>query len=185
MNDSQIIDLFFERSEQAIVLLSEKYGAFCLKLAEGIVNDRQDAEECVNDAYLALWNRIPPERPDPLLSYLSRIVRNLALKKYHEKTAQKRNSRFDVALEEIADSFPSADSVEAAFEADELARLVNRFLETLDEPGRVLFVRRYWYAEDIAELAALFQISRHAVSVRLSRIRKALRQYLKREGISV
>ena len=185
MDDSQIIELFFERSEQAIALLSEKYGAFCLRLAEGILSDTRDAEECVNDAYLAVWNRIPPERPDPLVSYLGRIVRNLALKKYHANTAKKRNSRYDVALDEIADCFPAAARVEDEIEAKEAAESIGRFLEALDKDSRILFVRRYWYADGIGDLAARFSLSRHAVSVRLSRIRKALRKHLIKEGISI
>ena len=92
MDDSKIIELFFERSEQAIIELSNKYGAICSKVADNILNNRLDSEECVNDAYLGVWNTIPPQRPNPLLSYVCRIVRNLALKKYHENTAQKRNS---------------------------------------------------------------------------------------------
>ena len=185
MEDIQIIELFFERSEQAIVELSAKYGAVCRRVADNILNDRLDAEECVNDAYLGVWNTIPPERPDPLVSYVCRIVRNLALKKYHGNTAQKRNSTYDVALDEIAECIPSRSSVEDEVEAGEVARMIDRFLETLERPDRILFVRRYWHADSIEELAALFQRSRHYVSVRLSRIRKALGQYLKKEGVSL
>ena len=185
MEDKKIVDLFFERSEQGIEKLSEKYGALLMRIAENVLGSRQDAEECVNDTYLAVWNRVPPERPDPLVSYVCRIVRNLALKKYHANTAKKRNSTYDVALEEIADCFPAAASVEEALEAKETAALINAFLETLDEAGRVLFVRRWWYSESIEELAALFQTSRHNISVRLSRIRKALKKYLEKEGVSL
>lgn len=185
MEDKKIVDLFFERSEQGIEKLSEKYGALLMRIAENVLGSRQDAEECVNDTYLAVWNRVPPERPDPLVSYVCRIVRNLALKKYHANTAKKRNSTYDVALEEIADCFPAASSVEDEMEAKETAALINAFLETLDEAGRVLFVRRWWYSESIEALAALFQTSRHNVSVRLSRIRKALKKYLEKEGVSL
>lgn len=170
------------RSEQAIAELSAKYGSLCMRLAESILNDRLDAEECVNDAYLAVWNSVPPQRPDPLLSYLCRIVRNLAVKKYRFNTAKKRNSSYDAALEELADCLPSSGSAEEEAVAAELARSIDRFLEALDRDSRILFVRRYWYADSVGELAELFQISSHAVSVRLSRIRKALRQYLRREG---
>ena len=100
LDDRKIIELFFERSEQAIIELSNKYGSVCSKVAFNILNNMQDTEECVNDAYLGTWNTIPPQKPDPLLSYVCRIVRNLALKKYHENTAQKRNSFYDVALDE-------------------------------------------------------------------------------------
>ena len=185
MDDSKIVALFFERSEQAIVELSKKYGAVCHRVAENILNDRLDAEECVNDAYLGVWNTVPPQKPDPLLSYVCRIVRNLALKKYHRNTAQKRNSIYDVALEEIAGCLPASFSVEDEVAAKETAGLINSFLGTLDPQSRIMFVRRYWHADSIEDLAALFHKSRHYISVRLSRIRKALKQYLETEGISV
>ena len=131
MEDREIIELFLERSEQAIVELSDKYGALCLRTASHILNNRQDAEECVNDEYLAVWNTVPPQRPDPLLSYLMRIVRNIAIKKYHANTAEKRNSSYDLALSEIEESFPSRDSVEEEVEARDTARRINSFLKTL------------------------------------------------------
>nr|MCR5427375.1 sigma-70 family RNA polymerase sigma factor [Lachnospiraceae bacterium] len=142
MDDEKLIDLFFERSEQAIAELSRKYGNLCGRIAQNILNNLQDCEECVNDAYLAVWNTVPPQRPDPLSSYLTRIVKNLALKKYHENTAQKRNSAYEIALDEIADCFPSTASVEDELEAKETAKLIDRFLETLSETDRIMFVRR-------------------------------------------
>ena len=185
MDDSKIIELFFERSEQAIIELSDKYGAICRKVADNILNNRLDSEECVNDAYLGVWNTVPPQKPDPLLSYVCRIVRNLALKKYHENTAQKRNSIYDVALDEIADCIPASFSVEDEVAAKEVAGLIDDFLETLDQENRIIFVRRYWHSDSIEELGILFHKSKHYVSVRLSRIRKDLKQYLKKEGVSL
>lgn len=185
MDDSKIIELFYERSEQAIIELSNKYGRICRRAAENILNDRRDSEECVNDAFLAVWNTVPPQRPDPLLSYVCRIVRNLALKKYHGNTAKKRNSIYDVALDEIADCIPSSFSVEDEVAAKEVAGLIDSFLETLDSQSRILFVRRYWYADPIEDLAALVHKSRHYVSVRLSRIRNDLKKYLEKEGVSL
>ena len=185
MEDGKIIELFFERSEQAIVELSDKYGRICHKVAYNILNDRLDSEECVNDAYLGVWNTVPPEKPDPLLSYVCRIVRNLALKKYHENTAQKRNGAYSVALDEIADCFPSSHSVENELEAKEAAKAIDRFLSSLDQQSRIMFVRRYWYTDSIEELAGTFGKSRHYISVRLSRIRKDLKRYLEKEGISL
>ena len=177
--------MFFERSEQAIAELSNKYGFICAKVADNILNNWQDTEECVNDAYLAVWNTVPPQNPDPLLSYVCRIVRNLALKKYHANTAQKRNSIYDVALDEIIDCIPASYSVEDEAAAKEIAGKINSFLETLDRQSRIMFVRRYWHADSIEELAAMFHKSRHYISVRLSRIRKALKQYLIKEGVSL
>ena len=101
MEDKRIIDLFFARSELAIEALAAKYGALCSRIAENILGDSMDAEECVNDAYLGVWNSVPPQRPDPLRSFLCRIVRNLSISRYHANTAKKRNSSYDVALEEL------------------------------------------------------------------------------------
>ena len=185
LEDGKIVALFFERSEQAIVELSNKYGAMCHKVADNILNDKLDSEECVNDAFLAVWNTVPPQKPDPLSSYVCRIVRNLALKKYHENTALKRNSIYDVSLDEIADCIPASYSVEDEAAAGEVAGMINSFLETLDRQSRIMFVRRYWHADSIEDLAALFHKSRHYVSVRLSRIRKALKKYLVEKGVSI
>ena len=183
LDDSKIIELFYERSEQAIIELSDKYGAVCTKVANNILNDVRDTEECVNDAYLGAWNTIPPQRPNPLLSYVCRIVRNLAIKKYHANTASKRNSIYDVALDELENCFPAAETVEDEFNASETALVIDRFLETLDRDNRVMFVRRYWHSDSITDLAELFQTSNHNISVRLSRTREKLKKYLIQEGV--
>lgn len=183
MDDSKIIELFYERSEQAIVELSKKYGSVCTKVAENILNNRLDSEECVNDAYLGAWNTIPPQKPNPLLSYICRIVRNLAVKKYHSNTAAKRNSIYDVSLDELENCFPASDSTEDELSAKEIALIIDSFLETLDKENRIMFVRRYWYSDSITDLAKLFRTSNHNVSVRLSRTREKLKKYLIKEGV--
>ena len=183
LDDRKIIELFFERSEQAIIELSNKYGSVCSKVAFNILNNKQDAEECVNDAYLGAWNTIPPQNPNPLVSYVCRIVRNLAIKKYHSNTAAKRNSIYDLALDELENCFPSSVSVEDEFNAKETARAIDDFLETLDSDNRILFVRRYWHADSIDEIAKLFKTSNHNISVRLSRTREKLKKYLIKEGV--
>ena len=128
MDDSKIIELFYERSEQAIIELSKKYGAVCTRVANNILNNRQDTEECVNDAYLGAWNTIPPQNPNPLLSYVCRIVRNLAVNRYHATTAAKRDSSYDVALDELENCFSAACSVEDELDAREVARIIDDFL---------------------------------------------------------
>ncbi len=185
MHDEKIIELFCERSEQAITELSNQYGPLCMKIAFHILNNPQDAEECVNDAYLGIWNTIPPQHPNPLISYVCRIVRNVSLKKYHANTAAKRNSIYDVALDELENCFSSAESVEDAFDANETARLIDSFLEKLDKENRIMFVRRYWYADSVDDLAELFQTSRHNIYVRLSRTRAKLKKYLVQKGVSL
>ena len=185
MEDECIVDLFYARSEQAVTELSAKYGAICSRIAKNILNNALDAEECVNDAYLAAWNTIPPSRPHPLLTYVCRIVRNLSIMKYHRNTAAKRNSVYDAALEELEACIPSGASVEDELSAKELTCLIDRFLETLKREDRILFVRRYWYSDPIGEIAARMNLSENNVSVRLWRIREKLRQYLKKEGYEI
>lgn len=185
LDDRKIIELFFERSEQAIVELSNKYGSVCTKVAFNILNNKQDTEECVNDAYLGTWNTVPPQNPKPLLSYVCRIVRNLAIKRYHANTAAKRNSIYDVALDELENCFPSFASVEYEFSAMETARMIDAFLETLDQKNRIMFVRRYWHSDSIDDLAKLFYTSNHNISVRLSRTREKLKKYLIKEGVTL
>lgn len=181
MDDNTIVELLSERSENGLAELSKQYGPLCYRIAFHILKNRLDAEECVNDTFLAVWNTVPPEKPNPLVSYVCRITRNIAVKKYHTNTAEKRNSFYDVALEEIEDCFPSPDSVEQTVDASEMASKLNGFLALLDQENRILFVRRYWYSDSIDELSALFHMSKHTVSVRLSRIRKKLDEYWKKE----
>ncbi len=182
MEDDKIIDLFFGRSEQALAELASKYGTVYQRLAKNILNNALDAEECVNDAYLGVWNTIPPKRPEALLPFVCRIVRNLSITKYHANTAQKRNSVYDAALEELEECLASRGSVEEEVSAKELSQLIDSFLDTLDRESRILFVRRYWYADSVSEIAARIGISSNSASVRLSRIRGKLRKYLKKEG---
>ena len=185
MDDKMIIELFFARSESAIAALAEKYGRQCHLVAANILNNEQDAEECVNDAYLAAWNTIPPQRPDPLRTYICRLVRNLCIKRYHHNTAQRRNSHYDLAFEELAACIPCAETVENEYESKQLTGHLNRFLETLDEDSRVMFVRRYWCSDSVAEIAARFGRRPHYVTIRLSRLRAKLKHYLEKEGVSI
>ena len=176
--DERIIELFFERSEQAIRELDSKYGKLCHTLSYNIVNDRQDAEECVNDAYLGAWNAIPPAKPNPLQAYICRIVRNLSLKRYYRKEAAKRSSAYEVAMEELEPYLSAPDTVEAEIETKELARIIERFLDSLSEENKVIFVRRYWFMDSYAEIAKRVSLSEKNVSVRLTRIRQQLKEYL-------
>lgn len=164
IDDEKIIEMFFGRSEQGIRELDIKYGKVCHNLSYHIVGSRQDAEECVNDAYLGAWNAIPPARPNPLLSYLVKIVRNISLKIYWRKEAAKRSSHYTIALEEI--------------EAKELARIIEAFLDTLTTENRVIFMRRYWFSDSYKDIAEFMGLSEKNISVRLTRIREKMKQYL-------
>ncbi len=178
IDDEKIIDLFFERSEQGIRELDQKYGKICRNLSYNIVNNRQDAEECVNDAYLGAWNAIPPIRPDPLLSYIVKIVRNISLKIYWRKEAAKRSSHYTIAMEEIEACIADRKAVEDEIEAGELARIIEDFLDTLTLENRVIFMRRYWFADSCKDIAEFVGLSEKNISVRLTRIRKKMKQYL-------
>ena len=185
MEDSKIIELFYQRSERAIMELSQKYGTVCTRIAKNILNNALDAEECVNDAYLGAWNTIPPQKPNPLKTYICRIVRNLSIKRYHSNTSMKRNSFYDAALDELENCIPSGKTVETELSAKELAQIIDDFLDTLDKENRVIFVRRYWYSDSISDIAKRFRMSNNNVSVRLSRTREKLKKYLKKEGVEV
>ena len=177
-DDVKIIELFFNRSEQAIRELDNKYGKICHNLSYNIVNNRQDAEECVNDAYLGTWNTIPPVKPNPLLSYVLKIVRNISLKVYWGKEAVKRSSRYTVALEETGSCIPDRKTVENEIEVRELARIIEKFLDTLTVENRVIFMRRYWFSDSYKDIAGVTGLTEKNISVRLARIRKRLKQYL-------
>jgi len=183
LEDSKIIGLFFERSEQALEELNRKYGPAVRKTAANILNDRLDVEECVNDTYLRVWNSIPPQNPNPLVSYVCKIARNLAVNRYHANRAEKRNGNFTLILDEMEECIPSGVNVETEAEAKELAAAINRFLSTLSPEDRLLFVRRYWYADSVTDLAVLTNGSPNRISVRLFRIREKLRKTLVKEGL--
>lgn len=178
MEDEKIIDLLFERSEQALWELDQKYGNLCRSLSYRIVNSRWDAEECVNDAFLGAWNAIPPAKPNPLLSYLLKIVRNLSLKCYWKKEAAKRNSSYTIALQEIEACIADRCTVEEELEARELARIIESFLDTLTAENRVIFIRRYWFSDSYDDIAKRVGLSEKNISVRLTRIRRKLKDYL-------
>ena len=183
--DSKIISLFFERSEQAIEELDRKHGPAVKKTAANILQDRLDVEECVSDTYLRTWNSIPPQTPNPLASYVCRIAHNLAIDRYHANTAGKRNGSYDLVLDEMEECIPSGMSVETELEAKELGASINRFLATLSKEDRFLFVRRYWYADPVRNLAAMTGGTPNRISVRLFRLREKLRNTLKKEGLLV
>ena len=185
LEDSRIIALLFERSEQAIEELNRKYGPAVKKTAANILRDRLDVEECVNDTYLRVWNSIPPQNQNPLVSYVCKIARNLAVNRYHANSAEKRNKNYDLVLEEMEECIPSGVSVETEVEARALSGAIDRFLSTLKAEDRFLFVRRYWYADSVADLAAMTSCSPNRVSVRLFRIREKLQKALEKEGFLV
>lgn len=184
MNDIKIIELFFERSESAISELSAKYGNLIFKISENVLNNRQDAEECVNDTYLSVWNSIPPEKPASLMSFVCRIARNISVDRYRYNSSKKRGV-YDLCYDELRECIPSSETVESLFEEKELGELIDIFLDTLDKKNRLLFVRRYWYMDSFRDLASETNLSQGAVRTRLSRIRDKLKEFLESRGVSV
>lgn len=160
MEDAQIIELFFARSEDAISELDKKYGKLCHKLADNILASAQDAEECVNDAYLSTWHAIPPQRPESLPAFVGTLVRRCSITRYRANTAMKRNSHYDMCMEELETFLASPQqAMEEHYAARELAAAIERFLDTQSKENRVLFMRRYWYADSFAEIGKLLGIT--------------------------
>jgi len=186
MEDTQIIQLYFDRSEAAIACTADKYGPYLNQVAFQILRCREDTEEVVDDTFLAAWNDIPPTIPTVLKHFLSRITRNLAFDRLDYLTAQRRSSHLDILLSELEDCLPDRrGSAEDMLEARELGRSLNRFLETLSRSDTQIFLNRYYYGLTIAEVAAKYSISQRHVKYRLSCLRKQLRTHLNREGITL
>lgn len=183
MEDQLIVKMLFERSEQALNSLSSKYGNLCKSISCRIVGNEQDAEECVNDAYLAVWNTIPPQIPSSLSAYLCKVTRNISLKKYRSNTAVKRNSYYDLSLEELSECLCKGNPMEEFVEAEELTEYINSFLSRISQIDRVIFMQRYWFSREVSEIAENMDKSQNYIRVHLHRTREKLRSYLKGEGL--
>ena len=188
MEDAQIIELFFARSEDAISELDMKYGKLCHKLADNILASAQDAEECVNDAYLSTWNAIPPQRPESLPAFVGTLVRRCSITRYRANTAMKRNSHYDMCMEELETFLASPQqAMEEHYAARELAAAIERFLDTQSKENRVLFMRRYWYADSFAEIGKLLGITEGNARLhegRKSRFKKGIVYFCKSKELS-
>lgn len=184
MEDREIVELFWDRDERAIPAVQEKYGARLGRMAERMLGSREDAEECVSDACLNAWNAIPPERPLHLGAYLSRLCRNAALNRLDWNSAQKRKAEVVSLTAELETCIPDAWAARQA-EGRELGALLTAFLRSLPEEQRLVFLRRYWYSQSVQEIAEGCGFSRSKVKTMLLRVRRKLRTYLEREGITV
>lgn len=185
MEDDGIMELLFARSEQAIAELTRKYDRVCRRIAGHILNSAEDAEECVNDTWLAVWNNIPPATPDSLAAYVCKIARNQSLKKYRYNTAKRRNSFYDESLSELEECIPAQTGNTDSCTEEDLTVLIEDFLDSLDHKSRILFLKRYWYAEPVSSIAEEFRMTENHVSVRMCRIRAKLRTYLEKKGVSL
>lgn len=184
MDDSKIIELFFLRNEDAIRHTHDIYGRRLFILADNIVKDDQDAEESVNDTYMKAWDTIPPQKPTHFFAYLAKICRNFALDKLDWKHAAKRNAEVVSLTQEMELCIPDVRH-NRNMEAKELGRILDAFLRTLPEENQLVFLRRYWFVDTIAEIATRYNISESAVNMRLNRTRTKLRAYLAKEGIRI
>ena len=184
LEDTQIVNLFFIRSEEALRETDRKYGHFCFKIAWNILENQEDAEESVSDTYLAAWKSIPPTRPSQLSAFLAKITRHISLDRWRRRSAEKRGGgEADVALEELEECVADSNTVESTVAAKELQAALNRFLETQSEMERVLFVSRYWYLRPVKEIADKTGLSVSNVKTQLCRTRKKLRFFLEKEEL--
>ena len=185
MDDERIVKLFFERSETAIVQLSLKYGQLCMRIANNILFNHEDAEECVNDSYLAVWNAIPPKNPNSLPAFLLRIVRNISINRYTYNHAEKRRSNYQECLDELEREVVGKNFTEEQYDNILLSRYINEYIDSLNEKNRLIFVRRYWYMDSYAEIAKAVGLRESAIRTRLSRLRAELKMYLRERGVNV
>lgn len=186
MEDSRIIELYFERSEEAIPETEAKYGKLCIEIAKNILGSNEDAEECLNDALFVLWNKIPPEKPLSLSAFIGKISRNLALAKYRKKNAKKRGgNEAEAVLDEIAEFVSGKEDVEEKFEQMEIVSEVNAFLEKIPKEKRRIFVARYWYFESIPEIAKRIGKNEKYIRNSLSRTRAKLKKHLEERGFEL
>lgn len=184
MDDSEIIELYFQRSEEAVTQTASKYGKYCYQIAYHILSSREDSEESVNDTYLAAWNTMPPRRPNILSAFLGKLTRYISLDRWKKRSAQKRGGgQVALSLEELEECISGGDDPEKEVDRKELLRYLNRFLDALPETQRRVFVCRYWYLESIPEIAARFGFSESKVIAMLHRLREKLRARLQLEGL--
>lgn len=184
MEDEQIVELFFDRNERAIAETDEKYGKLCHRIAQNILGSTADAEECVNDAYLGLWNRIPPERPAHFSAYLCKLVRNLSLKRLERLSARKRSAMIEVSLEELESVIPTEERA-PGIDAEELGKLISDFLRREKASARNIFLRKYMFFDSVHEIAVYYGMNENTVKSTLRRTRSRLREYLAKEGVDV
>jgi len=186
VEDSQIVELYWQRNEYAISETQQKYGQYCFAIANQILYNDQDAEEIVNDAYAGAWNAIPPHKPEILRTFIGKITRQLSLKKLREKTAEKRGGgEIHIAFDELEECVPTGYSIEDHMEIQEITNAMNRFLDVLSEDERRVFLCRYWYFDSISDIAKRFGFGQSKVKMMLLRTRNKLLAHLKTEGVVI
>ncbi len=186
LNDGEIIELFWQRSEAAIEMTDEKYGRFLFRIAYNILWDKSDAEECQNDTYLGIWNSIPPHRPEVFSSYISRIMRNIAIKKLNERSCKKRvPSELTVSADDLEAYLTSGGLPDAELAAEELGGLINNYLDSLNARQRYIFIGRYYMGEKLETLSRELHINASTVHRELEKLKQGLKKHLERNGYYV
>lgn len=186
MDDNGIIQLYWDRSDQAISATSAKYGHYCKTIARNILNNEEDAEECVNDTYLNAWNSMPTHWPEHLATFLGKITRSLSFNKYkHDHTEKRGGGEIALVLDELTDCISDADNVEEIIDRQELLKAINSFVRRLPINKRNIFVRRYWYADSVSDIAKDYDMLQGTISKTLERIRKQLKIYLTERGFDL
>lgn len=185
MEDNEIIELYFNRNETAVAETNKKYGNYCNYIAYNILQNKEDSKECVNDAYLQVWNSIPPKRPNVLKLFLAKITRNLAINKYKEMNAKKRNINMETVLEELEECISDNTNIENIVQYNELVIYLNEFIKELSIEKRQIFLYRYWYLNSIKDISLKNKISENNVKVILYRIRSELKNYLIERGVTI
>ena len=184
MDDKSIIALFFDRSEDAIAKTDEKYGNYCFRIAHNILENREDAEESVNDTYMAAWNAIPPHKPSVLSTFLGKITRRIAIDRWRARNAEKRGGgETALALEELRACATGLPGVEEEYQRKEAIRVYLRFLDMLPAAERNVFLCRYWYVEPVSAIAEKFGFTQSKVKTMLHRTRAKLQKQFKEEGL--
>lgn len=183
MEDYRIIELYWSRNENAIKETNQKYGNYCFTIADNILHNREDSEECINDTWLHAWNVMPPQKPARLRIFLVKITRNLSFNRFNARTAQKRGGgEINLVLDELAECIASESDVEDEYAAKELGECIQKFVRSLSERDGNVFVRRYFFTEPVAEIAHRYSLTDNNVMVILSRTRKKLKVHLIKEG---
>lgn len=184
MEDNEIIRLYHQRNEEAIAQTELAHGAFCRRLAFRLLSSREDVEECINDTWLAAWMRMPPDWPTSLRAFLGRITRNLSISRFRKNRAAKRYAGMEILLSELEECVPDKGA-DLQLEREMLSGIISRWLDSLDKEDRLLFVRRYWYAETVKDLAAESGMTANQMAKQMQKLRDSLRQELKKEGMEL
>ena len=183
MEDIKIISLFNERDERAIEITQSKYGKYCYSIAYSILEQREDAEECVNDTWVKTWNSIPPQAPSCLRAFLAKITRNIAYDRHKFNSRKKRGGKeITLALHELAECLPTSDGMEEYLRANELREALNRFLYALPERERNIFIYRFFFVYSAKKIASAMGMNRGTVMNSITKTKKKLKEYLKKEG---